>query len=609
MNKSLLRRLRVFSAVVLLIVLVLSARLAWLQIYQYEHYVERAENNRERQLPISAPRGEIFDANGELLAANRAGFAVSILDINLREADFVIEYLSELLDMSEEDIRDKIYNERFRSFAPIRLANNVSPEVVAKIEERRMDLPGVIIETQPVREYVHNSLAAHVLGYVGPISQDQIRAAQAQGIMYRGTDDIGRGGVEATWEQYLRGEEGKLLVETNRYGRRTRVLEQEEPVPGDSIYLTLDSRLQDITERALDDVISGLIEDGHDQAGKGSVVILDPNSGAILAMASYPDYNINTFRADKEEFDALNKDPNEPLYNKAIMGGYPVGSTFKMLPGIAALEEGLINERSTVTCRGSATYFGSATRRCWSVHGTLSIVPAIAKSCNIFFYEMGYRLGTDRLTDYAEDFGFGSSTGLTDLRGEISGLINSRKYRSNYQPGDLLGSAIGQGHIITPLQLANYTAMMANSGIHYRPYLVQQAVSHGGEVTFTAEPEVLNHLDYDESTWDINRRGMEAVTVAGGTAPSMARLPVKVAGKTGTAQTDPDRDLYAHSVFVGYAPADNPEIAFAVLVEYAVDTRRWRSSAAVPIVSQIIEEYYTPEPDPEELQEVEEDTE
>ena len=594
MNKSLVRRFRVFTTLVILVILVLIARLAWLQIYQYDHYVARAENNRERQLPISAPRGEIFDAAGDLLVANRPGFSVSILDVNARESADVITQLSTLLDIPEEEIKDKIWNERYRSFAPIRLANNVSPEIVAKIAESRLELPGVFVETQPVREYVNDTLAAHVLGYVGPISREQLQSEQSRGMSYRGTDEIGQDGVEAAWEDVLRGEEGTLMVETNRYGRRTRVLSQEEPVPGDSIYLTLDSRLQDIAERALHDVITDLIADGNTQAGRGSVVVLDPNTGAILAMVSYPGFNINTFRSNKAEYEELEQHKNQPLYNKAIKGRYPVGSTFKMIPGIASLEAGLIGERSTVTCRGVATYFGgSRTARCHSVHGTLSIVGAIAKSCNIFFYEMGYRLGIEQLTENVEAFGFGSPTGLNDLRGEIGGMINSPKYRSNYNPGDLMGAAIGQGHDITPLQLANYAAMLANRGTHYRPYLVQEAISHGGDVTFRAEPEVLNQLEYSASNWDTIQRGMAAVTVGGGTAPSMAQLPVKVSGKTGTAQTSG----YAHSTFVGFAPAENPEIAFAIVVENVIDTGgRWRG-AAVPVTSQIIREYYTPESD------------
>jgi penicillin-binding protein 2 len=591
MNKTVFKRVRVFSAITVLVILALTARLAWLQVYQYDHYLSRAENNRQRELPITAPRGEIFAAGGELLVANRPGFTVSLLDLNLREAEEVIRYLSDVLELEEDEIRTKIKKQQFRSFAPIRIANNVSPDVVAKLEERRLELPGVIIETQPVRDYVSGSLAAHVLGYVRAISPEQIEQMQNQGYYYRGTDEIGQSGVEASWEQMLRGEEGTLLVETNRYGRRTRVLSKEEPTAGNSLTLTLDLRLQEITERALAEMIKGLVAKGVTDAGRGAVVILDPNSGAIRAMASYPAYDLNKFSSIYQELNADKK--NQPLRNKAIQEHYPVGSTFKMLPGIAALEEGLITEKSTVTCRGAATFFRTATRKCLNVHGTVSIVPALAKSCNIFFYEMGYRLGTDLLTTYSEKFGFGSTTGLKDVIGEVAGLINGKKYRPKFQPGDVLSAAIGQGHNITPLQMANYAAMLANRGTHYRPYLVQQAVDSKGKIVFEAEPEVINQLNFSDKNWDIIQNGMKAVTEGGGTASfSMSRLPVKVAGKTGTAQAPPK---LPHSTFVGYAPADNPELAFFIIVENSVE----KTGTATPVMARILREYYTPEPIPE----------
>ncbi len=586
MNRSLQRRLRVFSGLVVLLAVLLTARLAWLQIYNFEYYRASAENNRQRQLPIAAPRGEIFAEDGQLLAANRPGFAVSLLDFDLRDVE-TIRYLAELLEMDEEYIRERVRGERFRSFAPIQIASNVSPEVVAKLEERRMDLPGVIIETQLDREYVYGNMAAHVLGYVGPISRQQIEEMQAQGIFYRGTDVIGQVGVEHVWEQTLRGQEGVLLVEKNRFGRRTRILAKEDPVPGNSIYLTLDARLQEIAEQALREVIENLVKSGNVQAGRGSVVIIDPSSGAIRAMVSYPAYDPNTLAQNFLELVADRR--NQPLRNKAIQDFHPVGSTFKMLPGIAALEEGLINEQSRVTCRGVATFFnGRQTSRCLKVHGALSIIPAIAKSCNIFFYEMGYRLGIDRLTSYAESFGFGSPTGLNDLRGEAAGSLNSRA-RSDFMPGNLMGASIGQGHEITALQMANFAAMLANGGTHYRPHLVQKAKNHLGEVIFNAEPEIIRQLEFSEKNWDIIRQGMKEVADFGGTAPSMRRLPVKVAGKTGTVEVSSLR--YSHSTFVGYAPLEAPELAFYVIVENSLHRP---GSSAVPVISQIIREYYSP---------------
>ena len=592
MTKSLQRRLRVFSVAVVLVAILLAGRLAWLQIYNYEHYLARAEDNRERSLQITATRGEIFDANGELLATNRAGFAVSILDLSSRDAPHVIAYLSEILEIEEEVIKNRIFQERYRRFAPIRIASDVSQEVVAKIEERRMELPGVIIETLPVRHYEHGSLAAHVLGFVGVIQLEQQQRLAEQGHFYRLSDYIGREGLEDTWELYLRGQDGVERVEVNSVGRRTRVLSREEPVAGHDIYLTLDARLQEISERVLAEVIEELREGGSTQVGKGSVVAMDPNTGAILAMVSYPAFDLNTVRQNYLELDANKKE--QPLRNKTISDVYPVGSTYKMVAAMGALEEGLIAERSIVRCTGRKVFFrGEHARGCFNgtVHGSLNVVSALARSCNMFFFEMGLRLGVDKLTDYARAFGFGAPTGLTDLRREIGGSLLRRREGVFWAPGDVLTAVIGQGHDITPLQLANYGAMLANGGIHYRPYLVQQAVDTRGRVAFEAEPEILNQLEYSEENWAIVRKGMEAVTVPGGTASSMRNLPIQVAAKTGSAQAGGrGSNISAHSLFVGHAPAQNPEIALAIIVEHG----GLGSHGAVPTASRILQEYYAP---------------
>ncbi|MDW7651142.1 MAG: penicillin-binding protein 2 [Bacillota bacterium] len=573
MNKSLQRRLRVFSAVVVLVAVMLSARLAWLQIYNYEYYYARAETNRERKLQINATRGEIFDVHGELLASNRPGFAVSILDLSSRDASQVIAYLSDLLEMDEEEITQRIYEARYRKFAPIRLATDVSPEIVAKIEERRLDLPGVIIETLPVRHYEYDSLAAHVLGYVGAISPEQKKQADAQNVYYHVTDYHGQSGVELTWEQYLRGKDGILSVEVNSYGRRTRVLDREEPEAGHDLHLTLDARLQEISERVLAEIFEQLQENGNTQAEKGAVVAIDPHTGGILAMVSYPAYNPNKITKDSV------------FYNRAIQGGYPVGSTYKMVGAMGALEEELITERSIVTCTGSRRFFRyEDPRGCYggTVHGSLNVVSALAKSCNIFFFEMGQRLGAERLYDYGESFGFSRLTGLLDLQGEREGSLESRT------GGYILNAAIGQGHVITPLQLANYGAILANGGTRYRPYLVQRAVDHTGSVVIETEPEIMDQLEYSEKNWDIVKKGMEAVTMPGGTASIMRDLPVKVAAKTGSAQAG--EGIISHSLFVGYAPAEAPAIAIAVIVERG----GLGSQGAVPVANRILAEYYAP---------------
>ena len=579
MTKSLQKRLRTFSIAVVFVTLLLTARLAWLQIYRYDDYVAQAENNRLRDLPITATRGEIIDRNGLKLATNRPGFTVSILDLDRNKAAEIIQYLSETLEVETEEIYEKLMQQQYKSFAPIRIANDVSPEVVAKLEERRVDLPGVIIETQPVREYPQQSLAAHVLGYVGVIRAEQYQEMKSEG--YRFTDIIGQSGLESAWEKYLRGQDGILSVETDRFGNRVRVIGQTDPIPGHNLQLTLDGRLQEIAERAIATVVEDLLKKGNEQAGKGAIVAIDPRTGGILAMVSYPSFNPNTFFADYNE---LLADPNRPQINKAIQGTYPVGSTFKLVGTLAALEEGVITKNSRVLCNGVKTFFGSDRRRCFGshAHGALNVVGAIRISCNIFFYEMGYRLGFDRLSAYAKDFGFGKPTGLTDIRGERTGSIAAYEY-----PGDVLTAAIGQKHEITPLQLANYAAILANQGTHYRPYLVQKVTKHNGDVVYSAQPEVINKLPYAKEHWEIARIGMEAVSQPGGTGSLLRSLPVKVASKTGSAQTggkDP------HSLYIGYAPSDAPEVALAIILEHS----GLGGQAAVPLAKQIWEEYFAP---------------
>ena len=583
MTKSLRRRMRVFVVVVILTVLVLTARLAWLQIYQYDHYTAKAEGNRLRDLPILATRGEIKDRTGQILATNRPGYTVSLLGLDRQKAADVIRYLSEILAIEEEEIREKIAKQQFKSYAPIQIATDVSPEIVAQLEERRLDLPGVIYETQPVREYPRQSVAAHILGYVGVIRENQYQELKREG--YRFTDIIGQSGLEATYEKYLRGQDGTLRVETNRFGNRVRELERINPVPGNTLHLTLDLQLQEIAENALAQVIAELKESGNDQVGKGVVVALDPSTGGILALVSYPAYNPNTFYQDYNE---IRDNPDKPEINKAIQGTYPIGSTFKPVGAMAALEEGSITEKTHISCGGVKTFFGSDRRRCYgyTAHGALNVVGALQKSCNIFFYEMGYRLGGERLGQYAKDFGFGDLVGLTDIRGEVPGLINSPETRSDFMPGDVLSAAIGQGHAITPLQLANYGAMLANGGIHYRPHLVKEITDYTGQVIFVQEPEILKKLDYEQKHWEIIHRGLEAVTEPGGTGSSLRTLPVKVAGKTGSAEAGPNK--ISHSLFVGYAPSEAPEIALAVVVENG----GLGGDAAVPTAKLIFEAYY-----------------
>lgn len=593
MSKHILNRLRFFFFLIIIIMGVLVSRLAYLQVVQGEVYRYRSEENMLRVLSITAPRGEIFDREGVKLVSNREGFTVSVGEIPEEDKERVISFLSEELDKEVEEIEKVIREQRYRRYEPVRLKTDVDIETVARIEERKMDLPGVIIEVQPIRTYVYDSLAAHILGYLGdsPVSSSYVEQWKNQGYEYKYGDITGQEGIEKVWEPHLRGQDGGILVEVNSAGRLIRTRDKNDPVPGNDLYLTLDYELQRDTERILKEQLTHLQEkEGYSGAQIASAVVMDPNSGRILAMVSHPGFNLNTFNDDYKN---LATDPLQPLFNRTIKGGYPGGSTFKMVTGAAALEEGQVRPTETLRCQGSLSRY-NVTKSCFrgTVHGPVNMYQAITRSCNVYFYEMGLRVGINNLAYYAGEFGFGRPTGLRDIPGERPGAVASRErklqlYGQGWVPGETMDAAIGQGfHEFTPLQMANYVSLIANGGRFYRPYLVEKVVSLEEDIIWQAEPE-FHRIDISDETINVLRRGMEGVTQPGGTASFMANLPLKVAGKTGSAEIA--RGQPTHALFVGYAPADNPEIAFAVVVERSGTG----GSSAAPVAERIIRSYFS----------------
>lgn len=615
MDKKMLKRTRFIVSLVLLTFIFLCARLAYLQVIQYETYWSRAEKNRLRILPITAPRGEIYDRHNRRIVTNRPGFTVSLVDLGEGYSSETIASLAQLLEMEVDEIRHKIRSQFYRRWLPIRLKTDVPMETVAQIAERRMELPGVLIEVQPIRNYVYASCAAHILGYLseGTVAAWVEEYWQKQNYRHQFGEPVGQAGLELAWEPVLRGTDGGIQVEVNSTGQAIAEFERVEPQPGHDLYLTIDIPLQLATERALQEVVERLRDEGNQYAGEAAAVVLDPQSGRILAMASMPSYNPNTFHRD---FPELREDRRRPLVNKAIEEHYPVGSTFKMVPALAALEEKIISRNDRVFCAGTITRYG-ATKSCFrgTAHGGLNVVDAITKSCNIFFYEMGLRVGIDNLAHYSREFGFGNQVGLRDIFGERRGIVASKEYKRQlynepWYPAETMDAAIGQSfQDITVLQLANYVAMIANRGIHYRPYLVEKVVDNRGEVVMLAEPEILYYLEAQQSTWDAIQLGMIRATQPGGTAARLAVLPVSVAGKTGTAQAARSGSpIPAHSLFVAYAPAEQPEIALAVFVRHGGTG----GATAVPVARLILEQYFnisTVEQTGEELLEGEEEEE
>ena len=592
-NKVIYLRLRGLLVIVICIFIALVARLAYLQVYQHDYYMFRAEKNRYAKLPIPAPRGKIVDRNGNLVVTNKPGYGVYLVDMDKGYDEQTIGLLAELLEMDEEQIEEEIYKNRYTRYLPIHLKSDISYEAVAKIAENSWKLQGVNIEVQPIRFYPYRGLGAHFLGYLSKASIDEHLAEKwkDEGYDYREGDLVGQDALEKAWEPYLRGQDGEQLVETNSLGQPIEFLDRRDPVPGYDLHLTLDMGLQQAAMDALETRINALRQKGNRYTQRGSVVAIDPRDGAILAMVSYPSYDPNTVR---EEYGELVDDPRRPLINYAIKGTYPVGSTYKMVTAAAAMETGKINDRTVYHCGGKLSAVGD-TKACHSVHGNISFYRALAASCNIYFYRAGLAAGIDSLAYYSRELGLGKYTGLTDISGEVEGVVASREYKlanfgERWYEAETMSAAIGQTyHSFTPLQLAVYTSILANGGTHYRPYMVDRVVDGDGEVILQSRPEIVHKADISAETFKIIQKGMYQVTQPGGTAYYPLRgLPVTVAAKTGSAQVSSDRNIPAHSIFVCYAPCENPVIALAVVVEYG----EYGALSGTPVAQEIFEYYF-----------------
>lgn len=601
------RRLSVLQALLFLIFLLLLARAAYLQVVMGVHYETLARGNALRLVNLPAPRGRIFDRHGELLAGSRPAYHVSLVHPGAGKIDEVVEALAPLLGMTPAEIREVIRRRGDRLFEPIRLKPDVDPVTHSRVEENRGDLPGVVIEVGPVRDYPHGSLAAHLLGYVGEIDGGEL--ARLEG--YRLGDILGKMGLEAFYDRDLRGTDGGRQVETDAMHRPVRVLGQLNPVPGNSLVLTIDAGLQRVAEEAM--VASMQRVRTHPRtpyrATAGAAVVLKVDTGEVLAMVSHPGFDPNPFasRAPREYLEALRTDPLSPFLNRATSGLYAPGSAFKMITAMAALEAGRVNTVERITCTGTYRVTADHSKRCWSVHGPVNIYQAIAHSCNIFFYEMGKRVGVDLLAHHARDFGLGQSTGL-DLRPlDRSGTVPDRDWKRVRFPRDPtfwlaeeLDAAIGQGfHEYTPLQMAHYTATIASGGTRYQPYLVSQVLDGSGRVLRRVEPQVLSVATVSPAVLAIVKEGMRQTSLYGTASwlfgPAFqARHGFEVAGKTGTAEAVKGSGKDHNAWFVAFAPFDDPQIAIAVIVEEGGSG----SLAAAPVAQAIIQHYFglTPRP-------------
>lgn len=562
-----------------LVIAVLIGRAAYLQIYQGEYYAGLADGNRIRIVPSMAPRGTFYDRNGELLVTNRPGFSVSLLPLTAPISDDVIDRLSDLLKVPTDEIRTKIAGHS--GFNPIRIKTDVTPDIVSIIEEQKSQYPGVVIEVTPIRDYILKQEGAHTFGYVSEINDTELEKMKDEG--YKSGDIIGKFGLEKVYDKELRGENGGQQVEVDVSGKPVQILGRKEPVPGDDLELTIDINLQQAAEKAVDEQLTQI------GAHAAAAVVMNPQTGEILAMVSRPAFDPNLFAhgISSKDWNQLNNNPYHPMDNKTITGEYPPGSTFKIVTGTAALTEGVVTPDEQIFDSGHHWIIPKGNADGEAL-GWLNFRTALAHSDNVYFYEMGNRLGIDRLEKYARMFGLGAKTGI-DLPYEATGLVANRRYKEkNFDDGEwylseTFDAAIGQGfNLVTPLQAAMVMGEIAADGKRYKPHVVNRIIAPDGSVVKDFQPELLSQLDVPEEDIKLVQDGLHDVTKYGTAASSFRGFTVDIAGKTGTAENSQGRD---HGWFVAYGPFDNPNIVVAVIVENG----GYGSQSAVPIGRKILE--------------------
>ena len=587
------RRARLLYVIVALAFLSLLSRLAYLQIFSGERYTFLSENNRVRIKRVAGTRGMIFDRQGELLVDSRPSFDLIFVPEDSQTPESTLRLLARYLKRDENELLKILEEGKSRvAFDEMVLGRDVEWSTVVAVETHQLDLPGVSLRTRPRRSYADGPMAAHVLGYLGEINQRQLRLLKEDGYVIG--DEIGQYGLERRWEKLLRGQSGGQQVEVDALGRRVRVLHEVTDIPGDTVHLTLDRHLQEAAYEAL-------------KGKQGTIVALDVNSGAILAMASTPAFDPNVFARGikNEEWTGLIKDPLRPLNNRAIQGQYPPGSTFKIIMAVAALEEGVVNPDAHIQDPGFFP-FGNRQFRDWKKggHGAVDLHKAIVESCDTYFYQLGPKLGVDRIAKWSRAFGLGEKTGIS-LDDERNGLIpdtewKRKRFRQPWFPGETISVAIGQGYVtVTPLQLANMMAAVANGGKLYRPYLVHKVESIDGATVREHGAELIRKIALKPETLSRVHKALADVVHGPGGTGRGARSPlIPAAGKTGTAQVIEMKGAYLkseqlsyfnrdHAWFVSYAPLDKPQIAVAVLVEHGGHG----GEAAAPMAKKVFEKF------------------
>ncbi len=569
----------VVGAIALGLLLFVAGRLINLQIVNYSHFATLAEGNRLRDEPVTPPRGLIFDRNGVALAENRPSYELDVVPEQVTDLDATLTSLGKVVDLKPTDL--KRFNELLktkRPFQPLPLRVTLSDDEIARFAAERQDFPGVDIRATLERYYPQGELTAAVVGYVGLADPDELDALDPE--QYTSTSEIGKIGVEAAYEKLLHGSVGVRQVETNAEGRAVRTVSYTPSVPGSDLYLSIDVKLQAAAEKALG-------------KSNGAIVAIDPQTGEILALVSRPSYDPNLFVGgiDTDAYDQLQDDPSQPLFNRALRGQYPPGSTIKPFLGLAALNYNVVNPFADLMCPG---YFYLPSNpnpyRDWRAggHGETNMIKAIAESCDVYFYTVAMKLGIDRVHDFLTQFGFGQPPDI-DLVGAQPGVIPSPEWKRKtmHQPwylGETVITGIGQGYMLTtPLQLAAATATLSMHGQRFAPRVLHAVGDPLSGVISDTAPQALPAVQVNTpGAWDLITKAMIGTVTYGTASALIGRTKYAIAGKTGTAQvhakklgvmgeedeSDTPESLRDHAWFIAFAPAEQPRIAVAVLVEH-----------------------------------------
>lgn len=599
-NKQIEQRLRTFYILALVIALVLAGRLWSLQIRRGDYYARLAEGNRMRRVRVMPTRGVIMDRNGVELIRSRLAFTVSLVPGGIpRNSEEVFAYLSEILDLTSEELTAAIEKGRRSLYEPVRIMRDVSPGTVVAIEENRVYLPGVFIEEEWVRDYCYDGLASHLIGYLGIISEKELIE---YGMSYGSSDLVGKVGIEAIYENQLRGVPGSITVEVNALSRPIQTVSYVEPVPGYNIIMSIDKDLQMVAKEAFISHTKSLSDE--EKFYKGVIVALNPKSGEVLVMVSIPDYDAARLLDPSERnsyYTALTKNKDLPLFNRAVQGQYGPGSAFKPFIAVAMLEEQVVKADQVFNATGTSQYGV----RDWTIaqggapFGQITLTDALAMSSNHFFAKFGTDVGIDRMSVWLREFGFGSQTGIPGIVQEASGMVPDREWKKQHfsgypssdqawYPSDTEQISIGQGFVtVTPIQLAVAYSAIANRGTIYQPTVIKQIVDPEGNVVEQSNKTPVRQLNVAAETWESVIEGMQAViTHPRGTArKAFADFPISIAGKTGSYEI-PNQE--AHGLFAAFAPVEDPELVVIVIVEHGAGG----ASSAAPIARKVFDAYF-----------------